>query len=209
MHIAICDDDPRQAQALHDAVAAWAKERSLPCRVEEFPSGEALWFACEGNDLYSILLLDVEMPGISGIELARRLRSSGSRAEIVFVTSHFELAGEGYEVDALHYLIKPVSTEKLFSVLDKAADRLAAEPNGVVITCGGETVKLYESDILYAESFPAQPRLLPGPPLLFGESEGRAPHRPHRPDAGGRGGDPLGPWQIRRGPPGLHRPKLR
>lgn len=153
MHIAICDDEPRQAQALHDAVTAWARERDLPCQAEVFPNGEALWFACEGNDLYSILLLDVEMPGISGMELARCLRSSGSRAEIVFVTSHFELAGEGYEVDALHYLVKPVAAEKLFAVLDKAADRLAAEPNGVVITSGGETVKLYESDILYAESF--------------------------------------------------------
>ena len=48
--------------------------------MEAFPSSEALWFACEGNDLYSVLLLDVEMPGIFGMEQARRLRSSGSRA---------------------------------------------------------------------------------------------------------------------------------
>lgn len=61
-------------------IPGWAKGRSLPCRVEAFPSSEALWFACEGNDLYSVLLLDVEMPGIFGMEQARRLRSSGSRA---------------------------------------------------------------------------------------------------------------------------------
>ena len=69
------------------------------------------------------------------------------------ITSHFEFVGEGYEVDALHYLIKPVAKEKLCEVLFKAAEKLAEEPPYVVISCEGETVKLYESDILYVESF--------------------------------------------------------
>lgn len=145
--IAVCDDEPEQAQWLLSAVEDWSQGRA-----DGFNSAEALWFAYEGGE-YDILLLDVEMEGISGLELAKRLRGAGSRAEIVFITSHFEFAGEGYEVDALHYLIKPVTREKLFQVLDKAAERLSSGPRPVVISCGGETVKLYEPDILYVESF--------------------------------------------------------
>lgn len=150
--IAICDDEPEQVERLKAIVAQWSGESGVPCAVEAFPSAEALWFACEDGG-FDILLLDVEMKELSGVELAKRLRAAGSRGEIVFVTSHFEFAGEGYEVDALHYLVKPVSKEKMFQVLEKAAARLSAEPPSVVIACGGETLKLYEPDILYVESF--------------------------------------------------------
>lgn len=102
---------------------------------------------------YDILLLDVEMKNMNGIELAKRIRKDNNRAEIIFITSHFEFVGEGYEVDALHYLIKPISAEKLTQVLTKAAEKILVEPPSVVISCEGETVKLYESDILYVESF--------------------------------------------------------
>ena len=93
------------------------------------------------------------MKEMSGIRLAKRLRADGCRGEIVFITSHFEFVTEGYEVDALHYLVKPVAAEKLCEVLTRAAERLAVEPPSVVISCEGASRKLYESEILYAESF--------------------------------------------------------
>lgn len=147
--IAICDDEPEQAQRLREHVAAWNKD----CKIALFSSAEAFWFAYAGDNRYDILLLDVEMKALSGIDLAKRLRAQGSRMEIIFITSHFELIGEGYEVDALHYLIKPVAEKTLFAVLDRAAEKLAVEPPFLVFFCEGETVKLYEADILYVESF--------------------------------------------------------
>ena len=99
------------------------------------------------------MLLDVKMKDLSGIDIARRIRQEDDRAEIIFLTSYFEFAGEGYDVDALHYLLKPVSGEKLMQVLDKAAERLAEQPPHVVIACEGSTIKLYESRILYVEAF--------------------------------------------------------
>lgn len=119
--IAICDDEPEQAEALKSIVSEWARKNQNSCRTELFPSAEAFWFACGDDSAYDILLLDVEMKGMSGIDLARRVRAEGSRAEIVFITSHFEFVSEGYEVDALHYLMKPVAKEKLFAVLSRAA----------------------------------------------------------------------------------------
>ena len=150
--IAICDDEQEQIEHISAIISAWSAQNRYICDVAAFASAESFLFAYEDNKIYDILLLDVEMKDITGIELAKRVRRDSSRAEIIFITSHFEFIGEGYEVDALHYLIKPISGEKLMQVLDKAAERLSVEPPSVVITCDGETVKLFEADILYAES---------------------------------------------------------
>lgn len=151
--IAICDDERAEAERLGSVVSDWSRAAGIDCAIDTFSGAEALLSAREDRGEYDILLLDVEMRGMDGIALARRLRADGCRAEIIFVTSHFELAGEGYDVDALHYLIKPVANEKLAEVLSRAAGRLAVEPPSVVIFCDGGTVRLYESDILYVESF--------------------------------------------------------
>ena len=151
--IAVCDDEQSALLQLKEAVFAWAEKRQHSIDLTAFSSAERFLFAYGEDRTFDILLLDVEMKGMSGLELAGQLRRDGLRAEIIFITSHFELCGEGYEVDALHYLIKPVSEERLGTVLDRAVKRLSTEAPSVVISCGGETVKLPEQEILYIESF--------------------------------------------------------
>lgn len=151
--IAICDDEQNQIEYITSIVASWSAHEGHSCEIRMFASAEAFLFEYEEDKAYDILLLDVEMKNMNGIELAKRIRKDNNRAEIIFITSHFEFVGEGYEVDALHYLIKPISADKLMQVLAKAAEKLSVDPPSVVISCDGETVKLYESDILYTESF--------------------------------------------------------
>lgn len=151
--IAICDDEQNQIEYITSIVTSWSNHKGHSCEIRTFASAEAFLFEYEEDKAYDILLLDVEMKNMNGIELAKRIRKDNNRAEIIFITSHFEFVGEGYEVDALHYLIKPISVEKLTQVLTKAAEKLSVEPPSVVISCEGETVKLYESDIRYVESF--------------------------------------------------------
>lgn len=153
MYISICDDEPRETEYLSSLVSEWSRLSGYPCEIKTFPSAEAFLFSYEENRICDILLLDVEMSGISGVELAKRIREDKSRTEIIFITSHTEFIGEGYEVDALHYLVKPVAGDRLIPVLSKAAGRLSVEPSSVIITCEHETLKLYEADILYVEAF--------------------------------------------------------
>ena len=151
--IAICDDMEEERNVLSTIVEQWSKQTNNKVNTEVFPSAESFLFEYEEYKDYDILLLDVEMTGLSGIDLAKQIRKDNKRVEIVFITSHFEFAGEGYEVDALHYLVKPVKEEKLFEVLDKAVQKLSEEPASLVISCEGEVVRLFEDDILYVESF--------------------------------------------------------
>ena len=150
--IAVCDDEQNQIEYITSIVTWWSAHEGHSCEIRTFASAEAFLFEYEEDKAYDILLLDVEMKNMNGIELAKRIRKDNNRAEIIFITSHFEFVGEGYEVDALHYLIKPISSDKLTQVLTKAAEKLSVEPPSVVISCDGETIKLYESDILYMES---------------------------------------------------------
>ena len=151
--IAVCEDEGQQAAQIAALVKRWAAGAGHSCALHQFASAEALLFAFEDAAAYDILLLDVELRGMSGIQLAKQLRAAGSRAEIIFITAHFELAGEGYEVDALHYLPKPLQPDKLQAVLDKAAARLAQQPPSLLLRCEGQAVRLCLQEIVYVESF--------------------------------------------------------
>ena len=151
--IAICDDSDADRQYVLNMVDRWAVSAGHVVHTDTFTSAENFLFHYAEESDYDILLLDIEMGKMDGVTMAKQLRKNGSRAEIIFITSHFEFYGEGYEVDALHYLIKPISSDKLVQVLTKAAERLAVEAPSIVISCDGETVKLYEGDIIYVESF--------------------------------------------------------
>ena len=153
LNIAICDDEQIQIDNLNKMVSEWAMSEGVCVNLKSFHSAEAFLFDYEENNSYDILLLDVEMKNMDGIQLAKKLRNDGFNGEIIFITSHFEFCGEGYEVDALHYLIKPVSVTKLNEVIGKAVEKLLVEPPSVIINCDGETVKLYERDIIYVEAY--------------------------------------------------------
>ncbi len=152
-NIAICDDEISVASSLKNQVELLFGKSNHTAEMATFSSAEAFLFEYAENKAYDILLLDVEMKNMDGIQLAKKLRRDGFNGEIIFITSHFEFCGEGYEVDALHYLIKPVSVSKLNEVIEKAVEKLLIEPPSVVISCGGETVKLYERDIIYIEAY--------------------------------------------------------
>ena len=78
--------------------------------------------------------------------------AESGNVEIIFITSHFEFIGVGYEVDALHYLVKPVKAGKMEEVLSKAKCKIEAGEPSIIIHYEGEVVKLYEKEILYLES---------------------------------------------------------
>ncbi len=151
--IAVVDDDGAICADLVAQVEAWRQEAGIALEIRSFPSAEAMLFAMEDEGSFDILLLDVEMGGMSGLELAGEIRKGDRWCEIVFVTSHFELAGAGYEVDALHYLVKPIKKEKLASVLHKAVRKLSVKPKTVLVTAEGETLRLPVEEILYVEAF--------------------------------------------------------
>lgn len=152
LSIAVCDDNEIDLQYITDMVNVWAMQGRIPVSIKTFPSAESFLFHYSENKDYDILLLDVEMGALNGIELAKQIRAQNSCVQIVFITGYPDFIAEGYEVSALHYLMKPVKPEKLVEVLDRAADLRQKERPFLLVSSERETIRLFLDDIYYVES---------------------------------------------------------
>lgn len=153
LHVAICDDEKTEIDYLEKLSKEWAALRKINAVVSVYTSAEAFLFAFEADKSFDILLLDIHMKEIDGITLAKRLRMDGGKMQIVFITGLPDFISEGYEVSALHYLMKPVHVEKLNAVLDKALDIIDKPEASIFVETADGTARLSLRDILYAEAF--------------------------------------------------------
>lgn len=151
LKIAICDDEQNQIEYLTPIVSAWSKENGHICEMRTFPSAEAFLFAYEDDNAYDILLLDIEMKHITGVDLAKGIRKKDQTVQIIFITGYSEYISEGYEVAALHYLMKPVIQQKLFSVLDRAAEKIKQNEKCLNLPLSGEMVRVPLHEIKYLD----------------------------------------------------------
>lgn len=123
-NIAICDDSAADREWIASLTQVWAEQTDAAVRLAEFTSAENFLFRAQDEDPFDILLLDIEMGAMDGVTLAKKIRQNNDTIQIVFITGYSDYIAEGYEVSALHYLMKPVKPEKLFSVLNRAVEKL-------------------------------------------------------------------------------------
>lgn len=151
--IAVCDDNRADADYVSGIIKKSAQVHAVTVALEQFPSAEAFWFAYEENPCYDVLFLDIEMKsdGMNGMELAAKLRKKDHAVQIVFVTGYMEYIAEGYDVEALHYLLKPVTEEKLGSVLERAVQRIKDREKELFLQTADGSVRIFTSEIRYLE----------------------------------------------------------
>ena len=152
MRIAVIDDQPADRDYIAALVTRWAKDRDTAVTTVPFPSAESFLFAYSEDKDFDILLLDIEMGAINGVELAKTVRAENDAVQMVFITGFPDFIAEGYEVSALHYLMKPVDRDKLFSVLDRAAANLEKAERRLRVTFERRTDYVPFSKILYLEA---------------------------------------------------------
>ena len=153
LKVAICDDSGADRQYVLNMVNAWAESAGHAVHADAFISAENFLFRYAEESDYDILLLDIEMGAMDGVTMAKQLRQSNDAIQIIFITGYSDYISEGYEVAALHYLLKPVKEEKLRSVLDRAAEKLAKNEKALYLEVGGELVRVPIYQIRYAEVF--------------------------------------------------------
>lgn len=149
--IAICDDDQAAGSQIRDMAKLALREQGIDAAFTVYQSPSKLladlWNAGCQYDLY---LLDILMGDENGVELARTLRSMGSRAKLVFITSSPDFWRDGYKVEASDYLLKPVDPAELSQVLN----RLLKGPDTVTFrSVSGSTVLIPVNNICWAEVF--------------------------------------------------------
>lgn len=149
----ICDDNAIDLKYISALVNEWAESSENRVIINTFPSAEAFLFHYADDKSYDMLLLDIEMGNISGIDLAKQIRAQNEAVQIVFITGFPDFMAEGYDVSALHYLMKPLIAEKLFGVLDKAVKNSHKAERSVLFNIDGESMRVSTDKIMFAEAF--------------------------------------------------------
>lgn len=149
IRIAVCDDLIEDRQNIIQMLSEYTDQNNLYVKIEEFASGEA--FLSSDTSVYSLVFMDIFMDGINGMETAKELIARNSRVQIVFESTSTEFAAEAFDIEALHYIVKPVGKEKLFNILDRFFDSVYSLRT-VNVKVGRLEESIYISDILYVEA---------------------------------------------------------
>lgn len=153
--IALCDDEVEQLHKTEQLLTEYRNSHLVEdFRVESFESaGELLDLIERQSYLPDLIILDIYMPDKMGIEAARELRRMGNRSQIVFLTTSKEFALDAYEVEAVQYLVKPLSGEKLFPLLDRFLKETEEERKKYILVRIENTLqRIAVDDIVYCEA---------------------------------------------------------
>ncbi len=123
MNIGICDDEKGFRSSLRKVIERELQLSGMVYEICEFISGEELLSSLAAKAI-DILFLDIEMTGMTGMEVARAIRRAAKDTVIIFVTAYPDFVFQGYEVRALHYILKPYKEEKIKEVLHMALEEL-------------------------------------------------------------------------------------
>lgn len=149
--IAVCDDNTVDLELNCSILERWAAMRGVELQTLTFPSAESFLFCYAEDKAFDVLLLDIEMGAMDGVTMAKAIRADNQAIQIIFVTGYSDYIAEGYEVAALHYLLKPVGEEKFFAVLDRALEKRKRDERCLTLESGGSLVRIPLYEIRYLD----------------------------------------------------------
>lgn len=151
--IIICDDDDACLEQTCQLVNDWKAAISTPISVKTMESGDKLLEYCAKNSP-DVILLDIMMPLLNGMDAARELREHNLISKIIFLTTSPEFAIESYDVDASGYLLKPVDREKLYKLLDKCLSAVSKPADSIAVhtAFGYQNVLMHHIEFLEAQN---------------------------------------------------------
>ena len=157
--IAICDDLQTERISLARMIQSYARKHALSVHLRLFSSGENLLAALQGPEPIHLLLLDIYMPGLSGVEVARRIRASGSEVSIIFATTSQDHGLDSFEVRASDYLVKPFREEDVAACLDWFFAHIPEPLRLLAVYSEGEWQKIPLASILYIDVYDHRSRI--------------------------------------------------
>lgn len=149
MRLAICDDEQVFIEQFTSLV--YDKYTRLDVVIDSYTSGLKLLDAIKSGADYDAMFLDIEMPSIDGMSLAKEIRKIMPEVPISFLTSHIEMAIDGYEVAAFRFLKKPVVEDKLYQTIEDLK-QFEKGRKGIIIKENGEETVIVPTDVLFIES---------------------------------------------------------
>ncbi|BES64378.1 two-component system response regulator RgbR [Gottschalkiaceae bacterium SANA] len=154
IELAICDDEVKEIEHTQAMIMQYInKHPQYDIKIHSFSAPLELLSFVEENGGFDVLLLDIYMAGIKGIDLARELRTLGDEGEIIFLTTSRNHSLEAFEVNAAQYLVKPYGKESFFSALDQVMRRIEVDRRAVIVLKTSEGIsRIAPRDVVYTET---------------------------------------------------------
>lgn len=151
MTVVICEDEIYFATRLKDIVNEYLQQKDLYATILLYASGED--FLCSGITP-DIILMDIKLPGKNGMDIMERLREAGCNSQVIFITAYQEYVFQAFDMDAIHYLEKPLNQHKFFCAMDKAWKRAACDSGKTIMLTNRAIIsRVRIKDIVYCEVF--------------------------------------------------------
>lgn len=153
INIAVCEDEISDKELLDVYIGDVAREMMLEYHVDFFQRGSDLLESAINGGCYDLIVLDIIMEGMNGIETARELREIRSEVSIGFMTNSADFALDAFEIDAIHYIIKPVDKAKVKKMMLRFMERFGKPVELLTLNTSKGQVALPMNSILKVESY--------------------------------------------------------
>jgi DNA-binding LytR/AlgR family response regulator len=153
LQIVLCDDNIDELSNMVQYLNQYRASRHLNCEYTVYTNGFELVSALDKGKRFDIYCLDIIMPGLTGLDVAKEIRAFDKNAPILFFTSSPEFALESYSVKAINYVLKPISKEKLFFTFDDMLEQVKVkkDDDAFVVKSNDGIQKILLSNLVYAE----------------------------------------------------------
>lgn len=162
MKIVICDPEETYRISIAQMIEKWKETKgTMLLQITAFSSSEDLLEVIEKGVVFDIVFLAVDFQNeLNGMETARHIRAWNDNIQIVFLCEHPNFAIQGYSINALRCLCKPIFLDQLFECLDAAIikQNVQQDDNILLRSNTGKTIFICKSDIMYIESAPQPPK---------------------------------------------------
>lgn len=156
MRILICDDEIHYANAIKESIERWKKKTgNVSITYDVFRSSEDMLDSLRNQTIYDLVFLDIQFPTeLNGLQVATQLRMLNDQVVIVFVSNYDEYAIDGYKVNALRFLTKPISDSQVFECLDIAYRQwqITSSNSVIILETKQQMHKISIKSIVYIES---------------------------------------------------------
>ncbi|GAA0738483.1 LytTR family DNA-binding domain-containing protein [Clostridium oceanicum] len=149
LKIAICDDENNQRNLIVHMVYTALNLKNKAFKIFEFENGEKLLYT---KNIFDIYFLDIKMDSLNGIDVAKKIRTINEKSIIIFITGLKDYVFDAFDVQAFHYILKPINEDKFRKVLYSAIKNFDKKDKFIIAKTMKNSTKILLKDIIYIES---------------------------------------------------------
>lgn len=152
INIVLVDDEQIQLDFMYTLIKQMAEKQNTLVQIDQYKNGESFLFALDDHPNWDLAFLDIEMEELSGMDVAHVIRKKAPHMSVAFATAYAEYAVDGYKVQALDYLLKPIKEADIERVLNRYLNLKPQQEKVLILETDNELQRISMNDIIFIEA---------------------------------------------------------